>query len=44
MVIEYPEKFVGEIEKITLVSMPCFYLCPPEGGIETEQKLTINTV
>jgi len=43
VVIEYPEKFVGEIEKITLVSMPCFYLCPPEGGIETEQKLTINS-
>lgn len=42
MVIEYPEKFVGEIEKITLVSIPCFFLCPPEGGIETEQKLTIN--
>lgn len=42
VVIEYPEKFVGEIEKITLISMPCFYLCPPEGGIETEQKLTIN--
>ena len=42
MVLEYPENFVGEIEKITLVSMPCFYLCPPEDGVEVEQKLTIN--
>lgn len=43
MVLEYPENFVGEIEKITLVSMPCFYLCPPDNGVETEQKLTINS-
>lgn len=40
--MEYTENFRGEIQKITLVSMPCFYLCPPEGGTELEQKLTIN--
>lgn len=43
MVLEYPENFVGEIEKITLVSLPCFYLCPPDNGVETEQKLTISS-
>lgn len=43
MVLEYPENFVGEIQKITLVSMPCFYLCPPDNGVETEQKLTISS-
>lgn len=43
MILEYPEKFVGEIDKITLVSNPCFYLCPPDGGVEIEQKLTINS-
>ncbi|MDO4754767.1 MAG: hypothetical protein Q4A54_00335 [Parabacteroides sp.] len=42
MVLEYPENFRGEIQKITLVSMPCFFLCPPEGGTELEQKLTIS--
>ena len=42
MVLEYPENFRGEIQKITLVSMPCFFLCPPEAGTELEQKLTIN--
>lgn len=42
MILEYPENFKGEIQKITLVSMPCFFLCPPDGGTELEQKLTIN--
>lgn len=42
MVLEYPENFRGEIQKITLVSTPCFFLCPPEGGTELEQKLTIS--
>ena len=34
--------FVGKVEKITLVSMPCFYICPPKVGEDDEQKLTIN--
>ena len=42
MVLECPENFRGEIQKITLVSTPCFFLCPPEGGTELEQKLTIS--
>ena len=42
MILEYPENFKGEIQKITLVSMPCFFLCPPDGGTELEQKLTIS--
>lgn len=43
MVVEYPEKFLGEIDKITLVSSPCFYLGGRDGGIDIEQKLTINS-
>jgi len=42
VILEYPENFKGEIQKITLVSMPCFFLCPPDGGTELEQKLTIS--
>ena len=42
MILEYPENFRGEIQKITIVSTPCFFLCPPEGGTELEQKLTIS--
>lgn len=40
---KYPKQFVGEIQKITLVSMPCFFCCPPIGGAaDEEQKLTIS--
>ena len=43
MIIEFPENFVGEIEKITIISSPCMDLCPVGGGYEYEQKLTINS-
>lgn len=43
VVLEYPEKFIGEIDKITLVSSPCFYFGGRDGGVEIEQKLTINS-
>lgn len=43
MILEYSQSFSGVIDKITLLSSPCFYLCPPDGGVEVEQKLTINS-
>lgn len=43
MISELPERFIGEVEKITIESYPYFFLCPPEVGTETEQKLTINS-
>jgi len=43
VIIEHPESFTGVIDKITLVSNPCFFICPPDGGAEIEQKLTISS-
>lgn len=43
MITEYPEKFTGEIKKITIISTPCFFTEPPACGVDAEQKLTISS-
>lgn len=43
MVLEYPEKFIGQVNKITLVSVPCFFDGPPICESDEEQKLTISS-
>lgn len=43
MVLEYPKKFIGQVNKITLVSVPCFFDGPPICESDEEQKLTISS-
>lgn len=43
MFLEYPEKFTGQVTKITLVSVPCFFDSLPIHGSDEEQKLTISS-
>lgn len=43
MLFEYPEKFTGQVTKITLVSVPCFFDGLPIHGSDEEQKLTVSS-